>query len=75
MGRDSMMRCWEDGMQLIHQARNIMEPVHIYCINNPISLIDINGEDSYEYDIATRQLTWINDVGESEKIDSRFCQR
>lgn len=36
MGRDSMMRCWEDGMQLIHQARNIMEQVHIYCINNPI---------------------------------------
>lgn len=47
---------------------------YTYCINNPAKLIDINGEDSYEYNVATRQLTWINDVGGSKKQTIDFVK-
>jgi hypothetical protein len=38
-----------------------------YTMNNPILFVDINGDSTYSYNIATGQLSMINDVGGNEQ--------
>ncbi len=40
-------------------------PYH-YANNNPILNIDINGDSSYTFNVATEALTWVSETGGSE---------